>query len=157
MDATRKSGATSAGREPRKVSRERKGGETTATASQWYTQPDPLQETPRERTAMEIDPAHLLPELGAVVAWTPRDRVIVKWMTRCLARERQCVFVEEEEMETYRLSPTNAEGTLGVFARSVCAHEGRRRFVATKVNKTTPVANGEAVCGDSERCRKRRA
>ena len=54
----------------------------------------------------------------AVYAWTFRDRVIIKRMTAYLARERQDVFVEMEEM-------------------------GRRRLVAVEREKTTLVANAK--------------
>ena len=48
---------------------------------------------------MEFDHAQLLPEFDAVHVWTSRDRVIVKPTTMYLARERQNVFVEMEELE----------------------------------------------------------
>ena len=48
---------------------------------------------------MEFDHAQLLTDFDAVHAWTLRDRVIVKRMTTYLARERQNVFVEMEELE----------------------------------------------------------
>ena len=50
---------------------------------------------------MECDHAQLLLEFDTVYAWTSRDRVIVKRMTTYLARERQNVFVEMEELEKY--------------------------------------------------------
>ena len=56
-----------------------------------------------------MDHAQLLPERSAVYALTPRDRVIVKRMITYVARERQKVFVEEEELETYISSPTDTE------------------------------------------------
>ena len=65
------------------------------------TRPVPSQETPREETATEVDGARLLPEFDVVYAWTPRDTVIIQQMVTYLARKRQNVFVEVEELETY--------------------------------------------------------
>ena len=50
---------------------------------------------------MEVDDARLLPEVDAVHAWTPRDRVVIEQMVTYLASTRQNVFVEVEELETY--------------------------------------------------------
>ena len=61
------------------------------------------QETPREKTAMKFDRAQLLPVLHAVDAWTSRDRVGIERMTSYLARERQNVFAEMEEMERLKV------------------------------------------------------
>ena len=52
-------------------------------------------------SATGMDHAQLLPKFDAVYAWTPRVRVIVKRMTAYLARERQHVFVELEELEKH--------------------------------------------------------
>ena len=43
----------------------------------------------------------LLPEFDVVCARTSRDRVIIKRMTAHLARERENVFVEMEELEKF--------------------------------------------------------
>ena len=59
---------------------------------------------------MKFDHAQLLPELDAVHALTSRDRVVVKRMTTYLARKRQNVFVEMEELEKFFLSPIDMEG-----------------------------------------------
>ena len=53
-------------------------------------------------------------------------------MTTYLARERQSVFVEEEELETSMSSPTDTEGIVVILAQRVCDHVGRRRFVIRK-------------------------
>ena len=90
---------------------------------------------------MVFDHAQLHPESDAVCAWTSRDRVIVMRMTTCLARGRQNVFVEMEELEKYILSPTDTEGIIGVLALRPCDHEGRRIFVAAKRNQTTLVTD----------------
>ena len=59
-----------------------------------------------------------------------------------MVRERQNVFVEEEEeLETYILSPTDTEGTVRISAWSVCDQLGSRRFVTREVKKTTLVAS----------------
>ena len=87
---------------------------------------------------MEFDHAQSFPGF-AVRAWTSRDRVVVKRMATCLARERQNVFVETEELEKCTLSPIEIEGLIGVFAWSACDHEGRRRLVPVKRKKTTLV------------------
>ena len=63
--------------------------------------------------AKEIDGARLLLEFDAY--HPSRARVIVKRMITYLARERQ-----NEELETYFSSLTDAEGVIGVSARSVC-------------------------------------
>ena len=55
-----------------------------------------------------------------------------------LARERQNVFVE---VETYILSSKDAEGIIGVLVWSACDHEGRRKSVAIKRQRTTLVAS----------------
>ena len=59
---------------------------------------------------MKFDHAQLLPGLDAVNALTSRDRVIVKRMTTYLARKRQNVFAEMEELEKFFLSPIDMEG-----------------------------------------------
>ena len=41
-------------------------------------------------------------------------------MTTYLARERQSVFVEEEELETSMSSPTDTEGIVAILAQRVC-------------------------------------
>ena len=69
---------------------------------------------------------------NVVYAWTSRDGVIIDRMITYLARERQNVFVEVEELETYILSSKDTEGIIGVLVWSACDHEGRRRSVAIK-------------------------
>ena len=59
-----------------------------------------------------------------------------------MARERQHVFVEMEELQTYILGPTDNEVIIGVFAWSACDHEGRTKF-SVKRKKTTLVTNME--------------
>ena len=103
--------------------------------AQWHTRPDHVQET-----AMDVDFAQLLPEFDAVYALTSRDRVVIKRMIVYLARERQNVFVEMEELETYISGPTDNEGIIGVFAWCACDHEQRTKF-AVKRKKTTLVTN----------------
>ena len=56
---------------------------------------------PAQGSTNEIDGARLFPEFDAVYAWTPRDEVIIDRMTTYLARERQNVFVEVEDLETF--------------------------------------------------------
>ena len=65
-------------------------------------------------------------------------------MITYLARERQNVFVEVEELETYIYFfyiYFSSTGVIGVLAWSVCDREERRKFVAMKTRKTTLVAN----------------
>ena len=82
----------------------------------------------------------------AVYAWTSRDRVIIKKMTAYLARERQDVFVEMEEMEKHMLSPADTEGNIGVLAWGACEHQGRRRLVAVEREEDDAGGNCETVC-----------
>ena len=49
---------------------------------------------------MEFGRARFLPEFDTVRAWTPRDRVVIEQMVMFLARKRQNVFVEVEELGT---------------------------------------------------------
>ena len=90
---------------------------------------------------MEFDHAHFLPEFDAVCAWTLRDTVIIEQVVTYLARKRQNVFFEVEELETYTLSSADAEGIIGVFAWSACDCEGRRRLVVVKTKEATRVAS----------------
>ena len=60
-------------------------------------------------------------------------------MTTYLARERQNVFVEMEELDKCISSPIDTDTIVGVSAWSACAHERRRRFVAMKRKKTTTI------------------
>ena len=62
---------------------------------QWSAWPDPSQEQGK------CDHAQLLPEFDAVCAWTSSDRVIIRRMIANLARERENVFVEMEELEKF--------------------------------------------------------
>ena len=78
---------------------------------------------------------------NVVYAWMSRGRVTTERMITYLARERQNVFVEVEELETYILSSKDTEGVIGVLAWSACDHEGRKRSVAIKREGTTLVAN----------------
>ena len=82
----------------------------------------------------------------------PRDRVIIKQMTTFLAKERPDV-VEMEELEKYRSGPIDTEGIIGVVAWSACAHEERRRCVATKRRKTL-VADVEQSAAFASNARK---
>ena len=62
-------------------------------------------------------------------------------MITYLARERQNVFVEMEKLETSLLSSKDTEDIIGVLVWSACDHEGCRRSVATKRERTTLVAS----------------
>ena len=73
-------------------------------------------EDPSQETAMVCDHAQLLLAFDAVCAWTLRDGVVVKRMTTYLARERQNVVVEMEELGKCLLSPIDIDDIIGVFA-----------------------------------------
>ena len=93
---------------------------------------------------MECDHALLLQEFDADHAWSPRDRVHHQAEATYLEREKQNVFDEMEELEKYLLSPIDAEGIIGVLARSVCDHLGQyedEEVEAMKAKKTTLVEN----------------
>ena len=75
-------------------------------------------------------------------------------MTTYLAKERQNVFVEMEELEKYVSSLIDAQGILGVLSWSACDHEGRNIFVAMKKKEDGAGGNCEAVCGVASNARK---
>ena len=76
------------------------------------------------------------PELDAVHAWKPRDRVITGEMEHYLARKSEDVLVKEGDLEAYLSCPTDVEGIINLLAWKACDHRGRKRFVSNKIRES---------------------
>ena len=104
-----------------------------------HLKPEGGQHSPHRDEQLEWTKHSCSRSLMPFMAGHKRDRVIVKRMTTNLARERQSVCVEEEDLDTFSSSPTDLD------PECVCDHEGCRRFVTRKEDDNG--GNCETVCG----------